>query len=96
MLNVAAEGGNEYIVAVKLKIKLLKDAAHLALRNFSSEKPVYLLWLKLDYGLGGGSGEDVDYSVHDLAAAQKLNELAGAVYGGHSVHNVEPLLKASG
>ena len=96
MLHVAAPAGDENVVAVQFKAEGEENFAHQALGQVGAEEGVDLLRLELDDRGGLVLRDHVQHAVHDLAAAEQLDELAGALHGLHGVHRVEALFIARG
>ena len=94
VLHVAAPGGNQHRVPVKAETEVSENLAHRALVNVGAEQAVDPGRFQLHGSLRLLSGIDVDDALHDLAAAEQLYELTGALYGGQGVLRVKPLFVA--
>ena len=96
MLDVAAPGRHVDVVAIQDKAEGDKNFAHQVFAEFRAEQGVDLVWFELDDRGGLFLGDHVHHAVDDLAAAEQLHELAGALDGLDGVHHVEALFIAGG
>ena len=83
-------------VALKGEAEADEDIAHRGFVYISAEQGVYLLRLKLDVSVRQGLWDNVDCPVDDLARAEQLYKLAGALHGVIGVVDVQTLLIAGG
>ena len=93
MLDIRAPGGNKYVVAVHLKTKGLQDRDHVILREIRSKQAIDARRVKIHTLLLPGGGLYVDNAVDDLAGAEHLYELAGALHGGDGPLRIETLFE---
>ena len=91
MLHIAAPARHKNVVAAELKAEGEKDLAHQALGQVGAEQGIDLLRLELHDRGSLVLGDDVHHAVHDLAAAEQLDQLAGTLHGLHGVHRVKTL-----
>ena len=96
MLDVAAPGRHVDVVAIQDKAEGDKNFAHQVFAEFRAEQGVDLVGFELDDRGGLFLGDHVHHAVDDLAAAEHLHELAGALDGLDGVHHVEALFIAGG
>ncbi len=94
MLHIAAPRRDENGVPFKREAEIQKYLSHGGFVYIRAEQRVYLLRLELDGGGCQGSGHNVDHTLHDLARAEHLHQLARTLNGGVGVLDVQPLLKA--
>ena len=96
MLDVAAPGRHVDVVAIQDKAEGDKNFAHQVFAEFRAEQGIDLVGFELDDRGGLFLGDHVHHAVDDLAAAEHLHELAGALDSLDGVHHVEALFIAGG
>ena len=96
VLQVAAEGGRQDIVAVDFAFQAREDAAHLPDRDLDPQELVDPLRFKLDTARLMTGVVGVDHAADHLARAKQLNKLAGALDSRNGGGGVELLFKAAG
>ena len=96
VLDVAAPRGHKDRVALEAEAELREDIPHGLLVDVGAEQGVDLLRLKLErHGLQL-AGHGVDHAGDDLARAEQLDQLAGALERAHRVHHVQSLFETRG
>ena len=83
-------------VALHAEAELAQDVAHGVAVDVGAEYPVHAVHIQLAHQRLGGSGEAVNIAVHDLAGAQQLDQLAGAIDRYLGEVGVEALLVVGG
>ena len=94
--DVPTPGGDDDLLALQGEAQVGEDGAHGVLADVGAQDGVHAPGIEGDHQGVGVGGQHVDYAVHDLAAAQQLHELAGAVDRVVGHHGVQALLIAGG
>ena len=94
--HVIAPGGNGDRITVHGEGQLFQRFDHEFPADLGADKAADAFGLQLQRTDGLGHGISVDAAADDLAGAQLLHQLAGALQGGHAAFAVDATLKPAG